>query len=102
MRPAKLIAWTALLLASPAALYFSLVLLTPTFGKVIGCADRQPPLRTAAQTDPGKPLRLARLLFDARPQLRDLYWPEPSAIEERPSCWLVTFTAKAPIYSWLG
>ena len=86
----------------PFLIYLMLVLLTPTFGKVVGYADQQPPLRVAAAGNVEKPLRLARLLFDARPHLRELYWPEPSAIEEKEDCWLVAFTTRTPIYSWLG
>ena len=86
---------------APLLVYVLLILLTPACGTIIGYANQQLQLHISGN-DTEKPLRLARLFFDARPPLRELYWPEPSAIEEKPDCWLVTFTAKTPIYSFLG
>lgn len=86
----------------PILAFGALALLTPVLGKIVGYADEQPPLCVVATSDTGKPLRLARLHFDAKPQLRELFWPEPSVIEEKQDCWLVTFEARTPIYSFLG
>jgi len=94
--------------AAAGAIYFVWVLLTPTFGKVVGYANEQPTLRIIQPAD-GRPqtevrrvLDLAQYHFDSRPGLRQLFWPEPSAIEEKPECWLVTFTSKIPIYRFCG
>jgi len=108
--------WTprTLLLAGAVALtalgagWFSLVVLTPTFGTVVGYANEQPPLRivqpplASAQEEVEKMLRLARLHFQNIPNLDQTYWPEPSLIEEHKECWLVAWTRKVPIYRFLG
>ncbi|MCX7886325.1 MAG: hypothetical protein N3B01_03580 [Verrucomicrobiae bacterium] len=88
--------------------WFALVLLPPTFGKVVGYANEQPPLRVVQSSVKSPPeevermLRLAKLHFQNIPTLEQLYWPEPSLIEEHKECWLVAFTRKVPIYQWLG
>ena len=98
----------AIVVGLPAAGYLALVLLTPVCGTVVGYADRQPPLRVThwpggwAPENAAAIHRLAKLHFDNRPALRSVYWPEPSMIEERADCWIVTFTTKTPIYEWLG
>ena len=88
--------------------YFTAVILTPTLGKVVGYANAQPPLRVTTLSEFASPeaataiRQLAEMHFGRAPTTRDLYWPVPSAIEEKQSCWLVTFTAKTPIYSFCG
>lgn len=91
-----------------AFVYFCIVILTPTFGKVVEYADEQPPqqitrLSPLSPPDAAKAIeRLAKVLFARAPDNSKLYWPEPMAIEEKESCWLVTFKAKTPIYSFCG
>lgn len=85
--------------------YGGVTLLTPTFGRVVGYANHQPPLRVDSSTsvDAVEHIRrLATLHLDYRPAIRQFYWPEPSAIAEHADCWLVTFTRKDLIYCWLG
>lgn len=88
--------------------WFCLVVLTPTFGTVVGYANEQPPLRVvqppggSSSEEVEKMLRLAKLHFQNTPTLDQLYWPEPSLIEEHKECWLVAFTRKVPIYRFLG
>ena len=88
--------------------YLGLVLLTPSFGHIVGYADRQPPLRVTRLPNGWAPenvdaiRRLAKLHFDNHPPLHKLYWPEPTVIEERTDCWIVTFASRTPIYEWLG
>lgn len=88
--------------------YFCVIVLTPTFGTIVGYADQPPPLRISQLADDAprerveKVLRLAKYHFDKRPDFRQTFWPEPSAIGERADCWLVTFTAKTPIYRFCG
>ena len=88
--------------------YFCLVILTPTLGKIVGYADQQPPLKvsTMSELTPSGAAeaiqRLAELQLGQAVGTRELYWPVPSAIEEKRSCWLVTFTARTPIYSFCG
>jgi hypothetical protein len=88
--------------------WFSLVVLTPTFGTVVAYVNQQPPLRvvqpaTASSTEEmEKMLRLAKLHFQNIPSLDQTYWPEPSLIEEHKECWLVAFTRKVPVYRFLG
>lgn len=88
--------------------YICLILLTPTFGTITGYANQQPSLRIQ-QLPNGMPmeeaermLRLAKLHFDNTRDLDQLYWPEPSLIEEHADCWLVAFTRKVPVYRFLG
>jgi hypothetical protein len=88
--------------------WFTLVLLTPTFGKIVGYANQQPPLQIVQPArgwlpdDVAKIHRLAKLHFEARPGLAADYWPEPAFIEERATCFIVRFDRKLPIYRWLG
>jgi hypothetical protein len=88
--------------------WFSLVMLTPTFGTIVRHANEQPPLRVvqpslpSSQEELEKMLRLAKLHFQNARDLDHLYWPEPSLIEEHKECWLVAFTRKVPIYRFLG
>jgi len=88
--------------------WFSLVVLTPSFGIVVGYANQQPPLRieqplvASSQEELEKMLRLTKLHFDNLPDLDRTYWPEPSLIEEHKECWLVAFTRKVPVYRFLG
>lgn len=88
--------------------WFSLVLLTPTFGTVVAYANQQPPLRIvqsakgAPREEVDKILRLAKLHFQNMRELDQIYWPEPSLIEEHPDCWLVSFTRKIPVYRFLA
>ena len=95
-------------LAVLGGLYVVLVLLTPTFGSVVGYADEQPRLRVvqpenaSSAEELARIHRMAKVVFDGRPELGSLYWPEPSAIYERPDCWLVQFTSKVPVYRFLG
>jgi len=97
-----------LLAVCPVALYFAGFLLAPICGDVTGYADHQPSRRVVQPTNASPPAevekiqRLVKLHLDERPKLKELYWPEPSAIEEKPACWLVTFTAKTPIYTFCG
>src|SRR5882672_11394605 len=78
--------------------YFCVIVLTPTFGKIVGYADQQPPLRITQPADAAprerveKILRVAQDHFDKRPDFRQTFWPEPSAIEEKADCWLATYT----------
>ncbi len=89
--------------------YFVIVLLTPTFGRIVGYANQPPALQVAQPVSNPAPAQVIReiqqiadLHFRARPQLAKVYWPQPSRIEERPDCWLVTYTTKIPVYQWLG
>lgn len=88
--------------------WICLVLLTPTFGTIVRYANTQPPTKIV-QPERGwlpedvlKIQRLAKLHFDAKPELAAEYWPEPSLIEERATCFIVRFDRKIPIYRWLG
>ena len=92
----------------PALGYFLLVVLTPTFGKVVGYANEQPPLRLVQPANPS-PSRIVRLIlrhaetqFATIEGAEDLYWPEPSKLTEYETCWLIEFTRKVPIYRLLG
>ncbi len=87
---------------------FSIMLLTPSFGTVVAYANQQPPLKIV-QVEGGLPseeiekiTRLAKLHFQNMRDLDQLYWPEPSLIEEHTDCWLVSFTRKIPVYRFLG
>jgi hypothetical protein len=89
--------------------YFAIILLTPTFGRVVGYANEPPALEvTQPVANPSPPpvvrevCAIADLHFQARPQLQKVYWSQPSRIEERPDCWLITYATKVPIYQWLG
>lgn len=98
----------ALAVGCVAFAYFTIVILTPTFGKIVGYTDEQPPkevtrLSPFSPPDAAKAIELlAKVHFARAPDNYDLYWPEPMAIEEKESCWLVTFKAKTPIYSFCG
>lgn len=88
--------------------YFSIVVLTPTFGKIVGYANHQPLLHIIQRENPSpqedveRILHLAQKHFDKNPNYRTLFWSEPSVIEEQPNCWRVAFAAKIPIYSFCG
>ena len=100
--------WWLALVALPVAGYLTLVIFTPVAGHLVGYADQQPPLRVThfpggwAPENAEAIHRLAKLHFDNRPALQKIYWPEPSTIEERTDCWLVTFRSRTPVYEWLG
>jgi hypothetical protein len=91
-----------------AVLCAAVVLLTPTFGKVVGYANEQP--KTRLQQLPGVRLgselpevvRLGEALFELRPHLKDQYWAEPAEVVEKEGCWLLVYARKVPIYEWLG
>jgi hypothetical protein len=105
----KTVLWLAGLTAGAVLFgYVSLLLLTPSFGRVVGYADEQPPLRIVRAADPAPSREVQRVLhaaqqtFDSIPRLAQEYWPEPSAIIEREDCWRVEFTRRTPIYRLLG
>ncbi len=96
-------------MAGAGFVYFVIVLLTPTFGRVVGYANEPPALHVAQPVTNPSPTHVLReireiadLHFRERPQLGKVYWAQPSRIEERPDCWLLTYVTKAPIYQWLG
>jgi hypothetical protein len=89
--------------------YFVIVLLTPTFGRIVGYANEPPALQVAQPVTHPAPAHVVReireladLYFRERPQLGKVYWSQPSRIEERADCWLLTYTTKIPVYQWLG
>ncbi len=88
--------------------YICLILLTPTFGTITGYANQQPALQVQQPSNASpaeevqRMLSLAKLHFDNTRDLDQLYWPEPSLIEEHADCWLVSFTRKVPVYRFLG
>lgn len=89
--------------------YGALVLLAPTFGNLVGYANKQPPLRIeqnlphpSSTSDIIRIRDLAEWHFQSRPQLAKLYWPQPCLIAERTDCWLVVFEQKIPVYRFLG
>lgn len=95
--------------AASAFTYGALVLLTPTFGRIVGYANSQAPLRIVQNVPHPSPTSaiieirdIAEWHFQSRPQLVKLYWPNPSLIEERTDCWLVVFDQKIPVYEFLG
>jgi len=96
------------LLTSLGVGWLSLVVLTPSFGTVVGYANQQPPLRieqpipASSHEELEKMLRLATLHFQNARDLEQIYWPEPFLIEEHKECWLVAFTRKVPVYRFLG
>ncbi len=96
----------AIVLATVGLGWFSLAVLTPTFGTVARYDNQQPPLRIAqpasSQEEVEKMLRLAKLHFQNIQDLDKTYWPEPSLIEEHKECWLVAWTRKIPVYRFLG
>jgi hypothetical protein len=100
--------WILLSLALAVVGYFTWMVLTPQFGRVVGYANAQPPLQICQPANGSPPSdvehirQLAQLHIDYRPELRQFYWPAPSAIDEHERCWLITFTRKVPIYRWLG
>jgi hypothetical protein len=87
--------------------WFSLAVLTPTFGTVVAYENQQPTLRieqptlASSQEEIEKMLRLAKLHFQNIQGLDQTYWPEPSLIEEHKDCWLVAWTRKVPVYRFL-
>lgn len=99
---------TAIAVAAVVCAWFSLVVLTPTFGTVIRYDNQQPLLRVAlaSANTPREAaddvLRLSRLHFDNCHGLDGVYWPEPSLLEEHTDCWLVAFTRKVPVFRFLG
>jgi len=84
------------------------VLLTPSFGTVVAYANQQPPLHieqpplASSHEELEKMLRLAKLHFQNARDLDQIYWLDPSLIEEHKECWLVAFTRKVPVYRFLG
>jgi hypothetical protein len=89
-------------------LVFSAIILTPLLGTVTGYANQQPPLKiirlpnSPADYNDDRVLRLMRSLLAQRPDIEKEYWPVPRLVEEKPDCWLVTFSAKVPVYTFLG
>lgn len=87
--------------------YFCLATLTPSFGTIVAYANQQPPLRIVQPSNASGTVevermkQLAKLHFQNMRNLDQLYWPEPSLIEEHDSCWLVAFTTKTPVYRFL-
>jgi hypothetical protein len=98
----------AIALAAVGFGWFSLAVLTPSFGTVARYANQQPPLRIEQPTPASSPeevekmLRLAKLHFQNIQDLDTTYWPEPSLIQEHKECWLVAWTRKVPVYRFLG
>ncbi|NQU11958.1 hypothetical protein HQ590_14280 [bacterium] len=89
--------------------WLSLVVLTPTYGKIVGYADQQPPLELIqpplGQSPPQEVNRIrgiAQLQLEDRTDLENMYWPEPCTIVERPNCWLVAYARRVPIREFLG
>src|SRR5947209_1790856 len=68
--------------------YLALVIVTPQFGKFVGYAAQQPPLRfvpakrPASREEVDKMIRLIKLHFQNLPDLEKEYWPEPTLLEE--------------------
>ena len=87
--------------------YFCLATLTPSLGTIVAYADQQPPLRIVQPSNASGTAevermgQLAKLHFQNMRNLDELYWPEPSLIEEHDSCWLIAFTTKRPVYRFL-
>ena len=100
--------WLALVVGGPALIFLALILLTPMVGQVVGTGDQQPPLQVIhlpggwAPENAAVIRRLAKLHFDQRPLLSKYYWPEPTWIEERTTCWVVGFSTKLLQYEFLG
>jgi len=99
---------TLIALVTAAAGWFCWVVLTPTFGTVVRYQNQQPSLQVSllhhreTNEDAEDMLQLAKLHFDNARNLEQLYWREPSLIEEHSNCWLVAFTRKVPVYRFLG
>jgi hypothetical protein len=89
-------------------LVVSAIILTPMLGRVTGYANTQPPLsiirlpNQVPDYEADRVLRLMRSLLAQRPDIENNYWPIPKLIEEKKDCWLVTFTTKTPVYTFLG
>ena len=102
------IKWASLYCGTLLFLYFSITVLTPTLGTIVGYADQQPVLQVIQHANSSPPesvdkiRRLAKVYFDKNPNHQKDHWPEPITIEEKSDCWLVRFGAKTPIYSFCG
>lgn len=88
--------------------YFTLLLLTPSFGRVVGYANAQPALELDRPAHPSPDHELQHIREQTMLQFQkiggaaDYYWPAPGRITERADCWLVEFTSKIPVYRFLG
>jgi len=107
--PQRALLALAILAVVAGAAWWSLIVLTPIYGEVVGYADQQPSLELIQPpVNPGSPEAVrqirgvAQLYLDYHTDLGDMYWPEPSTIVERPTCWLVAYERRVPIYEFLG